>query len=98
MAMLEVLTEVVCTEELLALIAFTKLVDVVEMVHSYVPVRRIRKFLAAVPTCVCVGGVREASRVGRLLLCNRSMGCRGGGHIGVHGGVEGILEGLQGGA
>lgn len=47
-AMFQVLPEVVCPEELLALVALTKFVHMVEVFHAVVPVWRIHEFLTAV--------------------------------------------------
>lgn len=60
MAVLQVLSEMVCTEELLGLIAFAELVHVVQVLCSSLPIRRVREFFTAIPTDVC--GSRASSR------------------------------------
>lgn len=62
MAVLQVLSEVICAEELLGLIAFAKLVRMVQMLCSDVPIGRVRKFLAT-----------ETADVGRGWTSGRSV-------------------------
>lgn len=50
---LQVLSEMVCTEEFLCLVAFTKFVHMVQMLRSCVPICGIRKLFATVATNVC---------------------------------------------
>ena len=57
MAMFEMLSEVIRPEELLRLVAVSELVDVVEVIRSDVPLRRIREVLAAIPARICVCAV-----------------------------------------
>jgi hypothetical protein len=52
MTVLEMLTEVIGSEKLLGLIALAKLMLLTQMFGSHIPVRRVRKFLAAVATHV----------------------------------------------
>lgn len=52
--MLEMLTEVVGTEELLDLIALAELVVDSQMLYSVWPVRWICEFLATITTNVCI--------------------------------------------
>lgn len=52
MAVLEMLAEVVCTEELFGLIAFPKFVLVVQMLAPDLPVRGVWKFFSAIATHV----------------------------------------------
>lgn len=49
MAMFQVLTEMVRPEELLRLIAFAELVDMIQVLRAPVPLRRIRELLPAIP-------------------------------------------------
>ena len=57
MAVFEVLSEVISAEELLRLVAFAKLVNVIEVLSTLIPLRRIGKFFAAISTCIGVGTV-----------------------------------------
>ncbi len=50
MAVFQVLTEVVSSVEFLRLIALSKLVDVVQVLSSDIPLRRVLKFLATIST------------------------------------------------
>ena len=54
MAVLEMLSEVVCSEELLGMVTLSEFVHMVEMVCSNFPLRRVRKFFAAVSASVRV--------------------------------------------
>lgn len=59
MTMLQMLSKVIGPEELLALVAFSKFVNLTQMFGSCIPVRRVRKFKATEPTNVHSGrGVR----------------------------------------
>lgn len=53
MAVFEVLTEVVGAEELLRLVALSKLMHVVEVFGAKIPPRRVGKFFATVTTDIC---------------------------------------------
>lgn len=72
MAMLKVLSEMVGTEELLGLVAFTKFMHVIQVLRSCFPVRGVGKFLTAVPANVCGSG---ASRRGVESCMNASECC-----------------------
>ena len=61
MAVFQVLAEVVGAVELLALVAFAKLVDAVEVVDADVPVGGVGEFEAAVGAGVCWRGGGEVS-------------------------------------
>jgi len=52
MAMLEVLAEVVCAEELLRFVTLSELVHMVKMFRAKLPARRVSKLLATVATNV----------------------------------------------
>jgi len=56
--MLEMLPEMVCSEELLCLVAFAELVDMVQMLGTNVPLRRVGEILAAVTADICAATVR----------------------------------------
>ena len=60
MAVLQVLSEMVCAEKLLGLVAFSKFVHVIQMFGSRFPIRRVGKFFTAIPTDVC--GSRASGR------------------------------------
>lgn len=53
MTVLEMLPEVVRSEELLRLIAFAELVNMVKVVCSSIPLRWVRKLFAAITTHIC---------------------------------------------
>lgn len=53
MTVFEVLPEVVSSKEFLCLVTLAKLVDVVQVLGSHVPLRRVAKLFAAVATGVC---------------------------------------------
>ena len=72
MAMLKVLSEMVGTEELLGLVAFTKFMHVVQMLGSCFPVRRVGKLVTTVPANVCGSG---ASRRRMESCMNASKRC-----------------------
>jgi len=57
MAMLEVLSEVICAEKLLRLVALCKLVNYADVIPSYVPLRRIRKLFATISAQIGVSAV-----------------------------------------
>lgn len=59
MAMLQMLSEVIGTEELLGLIAFAKFVHVIEMLRPGIPVGGIGELFTAIPAHV------DCSRGGR---------------------------------
>jgi len=59
MAVLEVLTKVVSTVELLRLVALAKFVDMIKVLGSKIPLRRIGELFTAVPAVVCAAGVRR---------------------------------------
>ena len=50
--MLQVLSEMICTEELFRLVALAKLMGVIKMLCSRIPVRRVGKLFAAEATKV----------------------------------------------
>lgn len=54
-AMLEVLSEMIGPEELLRLIAFPKIVYVVEVFGTVVPLRWVWELFSTVAACVCMG-------------------------------------------
>lgn len=87
MAMLQMLAEVIGTEELLCLVTLSKLVHMVKMFRAKLPARRIRKFLAAVAT-----DVSAVAGHGRVECCfwagERSAGPR------MTSQVEGVLVAL----
>jgi hypothetical protein len=58
MTVFQVLAEVIRPVELLRLVALSKLVDVVQMLSSDVPLRWVWKFFTAIATNVSVGGRR----------------------------------------
>jgi hypothetical protein len=92
MAMLQMLSEVICTEELLALIALSKFVYRCQVLATYDPVgsRVVWELLAAVAADVVLG-VRLA-RLGLLYLSIRSARIWGDGGAGVKGGVVVAVE------
>jgi hypothetical protein len=59
---LQVLSEMIRSEELLRLVAFAKLVRVVEMLVSFIPVGRIGELLSTIPANISDSGV-DAGRV-----------------------------------
>lgn len=65
MAMLEMLSEVVCSEKLLHIVAFTKFMHGSQVLETLIPIwfRVVRKLLATISTCV----MRRA----RSCLCRR---------------------------
>lgn len=56
MAVFQVLAKVVCTEELLSLVALAKLVHVIQMLGPRIPVCRIREVVATVAAHIGQGG------------------------------------------
>jgi len=58
MAMLEVLTEVVCSEEFLRLVALAEFVDVVQMLRADVPLWWIGELITAIATDIGAIGTR----------------------------------------
>ncbi len=59
MTVLEMLSEVIGSEELLGLVAFAEFVHVGEVVYPTIPVRLrvVRELLATVPAHVCEGAI-----------------------------------------
>jgi hypothetical protein len=51
--MLQVLSEVVCAEELLGLVAFTKFMHMIQMLGSGFPIWRVGEFFTAISANVC---------------------------------------------
>lgn len=64
MAVLQMLTEVVGSEELLRLVAFPKLVDMVQVLGAYVPLWRIREFFSTIAADVYATGRRSSMKCG----------------------------------
>lgn len=92
MAMLEVLAEMISSEELLALVAFAEFVDKIEMLDTDVPICRIGELNTTIATCVSYGGRwvgRRVRRSGGSMRCSCSSKC------GIDAGMESILERLQ---
>lgn len=56
MTMFQVLAEVIRPVEFLRLVALSKLVDVIQMLSSDVPLRWVWKFVATIATNVSIGG------------------------------------------
>lgn len=54
---LEMLPEVIGSEELLGLVALPELVHGVEVIGSDIPLWRVREVFATVPTCVGVAAI-----------------------------------------
>jgi hypothetical protein len=50
MAVLKMLSEMICAKKLLGLVAFTKLVNMIQVLRSSIPICRIGKFFAAKTT------------------------------------------------
>lgn len=70
MAMLQVLSEVVRAEELFGLVAFTKLMDMIQMLRPRFPIGRVGKFFTAISANVCHvwtnrGGVESCLNTGK---------------------------------
>jgi hypothetical protein len=71
MTVLEVLAEVVGAEEFLSLVAFSKLVHMVEVFRALFPARRIGEFVATIAADVCT--ITGHGRVeGGFWACKRS--------------------------
>ena len=63
MAVLEVLSKVIGSVELLGLVAFTKFVNAVQVLSTDVPLRRIWELLAAIATNIsarCGGSMKSS--------------------------------------
>ena len=88
---LEMLTKVISAEELFALIAFTKLMDVVQVLHTRIPIRRICELCTAVAACVGVRAFREYATLRRLGSW-RFRGAWGSAHGRLGGGMESVFE------
>lgn len=95
--MLQMLSEVICSEKLLCLIAFAKLVSLVQVVDPILPLGWIHELFTAISTGIGSGRVEGSIRLSlifygttrRWKLCfEKTCGC----------GVEGILERGQDGA
>jgi len=71
MRMLKVLPEVVCAEEFLGFVAFTKFVHVVQMIRAYIPLGWIGEFFAAITTSIHAAA-RHGRVESRLGTCERS--------------------------
>ena len=52
MTVLQMLAKVICTEELLGLVAFTEFVHMIQMFRPRIPICRIRKLFTTVSTNV----------------------------------------------
>lgn len=73
MAVLQVLSEVIGSEELFGLVALAKLVKEIQMLCANVPLRRIRVFLTAVAASIrAIGNIRAMER--GLDACKRCTG------------------------
>jgi hypothetical protein len=70
MTMLQVLSEVVCAEKLLGLVAFPKLMHMIQMLRSCFPIRRIGELCTAITANVCHirtsrGGMKSCMNTGK---------------------------------
>jgi hypothetical protein len=62
--MLQMLTEMIGSEELLRLIAFSKFVNMVQVLGANVPLRGIWEFFSTITTNVCAAGRRRRMESG----------------------------------
>jgi hypothetical protein len=76
MTVLQVLSKMVGTEELLGLVALAKFVHVIQVLGPSVPIRWIRKLFTAISTDVGCSRMGRRCMIGCMYSCQRSAGPR----------------------